>query len=162
AQGASPRSDLQPLRWLAGEWQGDGPGGRVEAFWLPPGAGSMAGVLRRIREGKVAGYAPAVISEQDGSLVPRFQRFAAQTAGREAQDSAMARKLVSISDTAVVFDGVRVRRAGESVTLELDRPGERPDQVPLSRVVRRRPAVPPASADGPPVLQATPGADLPA
>src|SRR4029079_3788791 len=32
ALGASPRSDVEALRWAAGEWQGDGPTGRVEAF----------------------------------------------------------------------------------------------------------------------------------
>ena len=53
ALASSPRSDIQALRWAAGEWQGDGPTGRVEAFWLPPAAGTLVGVFRRIREGRV-------------------------------------------------------------------------------------------------------------
>ena len=123
ALASPPRSDLEPLRWLSGEWQGDGPTGRVEAFWLPPAAGTMAGVLRRIREGRVLGYALATITEQDGSLVLRFKRLDAQLAGREPQGSPTPRRLVAISEEEVAFEGFRVRRSGQSLTLELMRPG---------------------------------------
>lgn len=158
----SPRTDLQPLRWLAGEWQGDGPTGRIEAFWLPPAAGTMAGVLRRIREGRIAGYAIAVVSEEEGSLVLRLRRFDARLAGRESQDAPAPRRLLSLSDAEVAFEGIRILRSGDAlVVVELDRPGERPEEVRLSHVARRRPAVPPAPGEDPPVLQAGPGADSP-
>ena len=162
ALASSPRSDLDSLRWVAGEWQGDGPTGRVEAFWLPPGAGTLVGVLRRIREGRVLGYAIATVTESDRSLVLRFKRFDARLAGRESQEPATARRLVSISDTEVVFDGIRIRRSGDGILLELDRPSERPEQVRLARVLRKRPSVPASAAETPPVLQAAPAADLPA
>src|SRR5262249_57472883 len=58
--------------------------------------------------------------------------------------------------------GARAGRAGDTPGLELDRPGERPEQVRLVRVVRKHPSVPPSTAETPPVLQAPPGADLPA
>jgi hypothetical protein len=149
------------LRWLAGEWQGDGAAGRVEAFWLLPAAGTMAGVLRRIREGKVLGYALAILTEQDGSLVLRFKRFDARLAGRDAQDGPAPRQLLAASDTELVFEGIRVQRTEGGLLLELDRPGERPEQIRLAHLTRRRPTVPPAPAESPPVLQATPGADAP-
>ena len=158
---ASPRGDLEALRWIAGEWQGDGPTGRVDAFWLPPGAGSLVGVLHRIREGRVLGYAIASITENDGSLVLRFKRFDARLAGRESQDPPTPRRLLSISDTEVAFDGLRLRRSADSIVLELDRPGERAEQLPLARVTRKRIAVPPSTPETPPVLQALPAADLP-
>ena len=161
ALASPPRSDLEPLRWLSGEWQGDGPTGRVDAFWLPPAAGTMAGVLRRIREGRVLGYALATITEQDGSLVLRFKRLDAQLAGREPQGSPTPRRLVAISEEEVAFEGFRVRHSGQSLTLELMRPGEPPEQVRLSHVVRRRPSVPPSVRETPPVLQAVPGSDSP-
>lgn len=161
ALASPPRSDLEPLRWLSGEWQGDGPTGRVEAFWLPPTAGTMAGVLRRIREGRVLGYALATITEQDGSLVLRFKRLDAQLAGRESQGSPPPRRLVGISEEEVAFDGFRVRRSGQSFVLEFERPGEPPEQVRLSHVVRRRPSVPPSVRETPPVLKAVPGSDSP-
>ena len=156
-----PRTNLEPLRWLAGEWQGDGPTGRVEVFWLPPAAGTMAGVVRRIREGRVAGYAIAVLSEQDGSLVLRFKRFDARLTGRESQDAPPARKLIAISDSETAFEGVHLRRSGDALTVELDRASERPDQLQLLRMTRRRPDVAPASADESKVLQAAPGASSP-
>ncbi len=161
AQASPPQSDLGALRWLAGEWQGDGPTGRVEAFFLPPSAGTMAAVLRRIREGRVLGYAIATIAEQDGSLLLRLKRFDAQLAGRESQDSPLPRRLVAISDAEVAFEGIRVRRSGEALVVELDRSAERPEQVRLSRAVRKRPPVPPSLAETPAVLQAAPGADSP-
>ena len=159
---AAPRgSDIGALSWIAGEWQGDGPSGRVDAFWLPPGAGTLVGVLRRIREGHVLGYALATVVESEGSLLLRFKRFDARLAGRESQDSPTPRRLVSISDAGVSFDGIRVRRSGDEVLIELDRPGDRPEQLRLSRVARTRGAVPASTPQNPPVLQAAPGADLP-
>lgn len=162
ALASPPQGSFDGLRWVAGEWQGDGPTGRIEAFWLPPGAGTLVGVLRRIREGRVLGYAIATVTESDGSLLLRFKRFDAQLAGRESQEPATPRRLVSLSDSEVAFEGIRLRRSGDSIVLELDRPGERPEQARLARVIRKRPSVPPSSADGPPVLQASPGADVPA
>jgi len=161
ALGSPPRTDVEPLRWMAGEWQGDGPAGRVDAFWLPPAAGTMAGVLRRIRDGRVAGYAIATITEQDGSLVLRLKRFDAQLAGRESQDGPAPRRLVSLSDTEVTFEGIHVHRSGDSIVLDLDRPADRPEQVRLTRPTRHRPAVPPSVAETPPVVQAAPGSDSP-
>ena len=157
----APRGDVEALRWLAGEWQGDGPAGRVDAFWLPPGGGTMVGVLRRIREGRILGYAIATVVESDGSLLLRFKRFDARLAGRESQEPPTPRKLVSISSTDVAFEGIRLHRSGETLVVELDRPGERPDQLRLSHLVRKRPAVPPSTPENPPVLLAAPGTDLP-
>ena len=162
AVASPPRSDLEALGWVAGEWQGDGPTGRIDAFWLPSGAGTLVGVLRRIREGRVLGYAIATVTESDGSLFLRFKRFDARLAGRESQEPATPRRLVSLSDTEVAFEGIRLRRSGDGIVLELDRPGERPEQARLARVVRKRPSVPPSAAESPPVFHAPPGADVPA
>ena len=162
ALASPPQSAFDGLRWVAGEWQGDGPTGRLDAFWLPPGSGTLVGVLRRIREGRVLGYAIATVTETDGSLFLRFKRFDARLAGRESQEPATPRRLVSLSDTEVAFEGIRLRRSGDSIVLELDRPGERPEQARLARVVRKRPSVPPSAAESPAVLQASPGADVPA
>jgi len=162
ALASPPQSAFDALRWVAGEWQGDGPTGRIDAFWLPSGAGTLVGVLRRIREGRVLGYAIATVTESDGSLFLRFKRFDARLAGRESQEPATPRRLVSLSDTEVAFEGIRLRRSGDSIVLELERPGERPEQARLARVVRKRPSVPPSAAESPAVLQASPGADVPA
>ena len=161
ALGSSPRSDIEALRWAAGEWQGDGPTGRVDAFWLPPGAGTLVGVFRRIREGRVLGFAIATVTESDGSLVLRFKRFDASLAGRESKEPPTPRRLVSVSDTEVAFEGIRLRRSADTILLELDRPGDRPEQVRLTHVVRKRASAPPSTAESPPVLQAPHGADLP-
>jgi Domain of unknown function (DUF6265) len=161
ALGSSPRSDVEALRWAAGEWQGDGPTGRVEAFWLPPGAGTLVGVLRRIREGRVLGFAIATVTERDGSLILRFKRFDASLAGRESQEPPTPRRLISVSDTEVAFEGIRLQRSGDTIVLEIDRPGERPDQVRLTHVARKRPSVPSSTAESPPVLQVPPSSDLP-
>ena len=155
---SSPRTDLEPLHWLAGEWQGDGPTGRVEAFWLPAAAGTMAGVARRIREGRTMGFSIAVLSEQDGSVVLRFKRFDARLAGRESQDAPSPRRLLAISDTEATFEGVRMARSGAVLTIDFERAGEHADRIQLSRVTRRRSTVVPAPADEHPILPPATGA----
>jgi len=162
ALAGSPRSDLEPLRWLAGRWQGDGPGGRVEAVWLPPAAGTMAGALRRIREGRVVGHALAVVSEQDGTLVLQLKRFDSHLAGRESQDAPVPRRLTAISESDIAFEGIHVHRRGDAVEIELERPGERPDHLHLARMSHPSQMPPPAAPEDPPVLQAVPAADAPA
>jgi hypothetical protein len=121
----------------------------------------MAGVARRIREGRVLGYAIVNLAEQDGSLVLRIKRFDAKLAGREGQDAPAPKRLLSISDGDVAFEGLRIRRSGDTIVLDLDRPNELPEQVRLTHVVRHRAVVAPAPDGGPPVLQATPAADSP-
>jgi hypothetical protein len=133
----------------------------VEAFWLPPAAGTLVGVLRRIREGRVLGFAIATVTEGDGSLVLRLKRFDAHLAGRESQEPPIPRRLLSISDTDVAFDGIRLRRSADFVVIELDRPNERPEQIRLTHVVHKRPTAPLSTPETPPVLQAAPGGDLP-
>jgi len=157
----SPSTDLEPLRWLAGEWQGDGPTGHIDAFWLPPTGGAMAGVARRIREGRVLGFAIVTVTEQDGSLVLRIKRFDANLAGREGQEAPTPRRLLSISAGDVAFEALRIRRSGETIVLDIDRPNERSEQVRLTHVVRQRPVATPAPEGAPPVLQAAPAADAP-
>ncbi len=121
----------------------------------------MAGVVRRIREGRTVGYSIAVLSEQDGSVVLRFKRFDSRLAGRESQDAPPPRKLLTISDHEVGFEGVRLFRSGDTLKIEFERAGERADQIQLSRVTRRRPAARPAKTEEPPVIQAAPGESSP-
>ena len=124
ALGASPRSDLDALRWVAGEWQGDGPTGRVDAFWLPPGAGTLVGVLRRIREGRVLGYALSTVTEGDGSLVLRFKRFDPRLTGRESPEPATTRRLVSLSDTELAAVITFTKNHWSNATGQIVQPSE--------------------------------------
>jgi hypothetical protein len=121
----------------------------------------MTGVVRRIREGRTVGYSIAVLSEQDGSVVLRFKRFDSRLAGRESQDAPPPRKLLTLSDREVAFEGVRLLRSGTTLRIEFERAGERADQLQLSRVTRSRPAAVPAKTEEPPVIQATPGESSP-
>ena len=100
-------------------------------------------MLRRIREGRVLGFAIATVTERDGSLVLLFKRFDASLAGRESQEPPTPHRLVSVSDTEVALEGIRLHRSADTILLELDRPGERPEQVRLTHVLRKCASAPP-------------------
>jgi hypothetical protein len=69
-------AEIDKLTFLAGCWSGPG----TFEMWMKPEAGSVMGMGRTVRNGKVAGTEYFFVSEQTGAIVLNVQqRLAAKT-----------------------------------------------------------------------------------
>jgi hypothetical protein len=73
----STKADLGHLAWLAGVWVSADGNVKVEERWTPAEGGSMLGVSRTIKGGKLVAFEFLRIAERDGSVA-----YLAQPGGR--------------------------------------------------------------------------------
>lgn len=57
---------VQRLAWLQGCWAIDTPERTVEEQWMAPRAGSLLGMSRTVRGGKLTAYEAVILRERDG------------------------------------------------------------------------------------------------
>lgn len=113
ASPAQPASTIDQLNWLTGCWAADGgEQGSVE-HWLAPAAGSMLGVNRTVRAGRLSQFEfMAIRTAVDGRLV-----FVAWPGGRNETEfpmRSMAPDEVTFESPRQAFPGrVIYRRTGE-------------------------------------------------
>jgi hypothetical protein len=112
---ATPGSKPPPARidaasWLEGDWVGQGLGGTSEEAWLAPFAGSMGGVYRGMRDGRVTFFELMTLVEEGPSLLLRLNHFAADHPGREPQQKTVDSPLVRSAPGALFLSGMTYRR----------------------------------------------------
>jgi hypothetical protein len=77
---SSATPDIEQLRWLQGCWETVSPQRTVEEQWMAPRGGSMMGMSRTVRGGKLVEYETIVIRQQGNQLAyeahPSGQRSA--------------------------------------------------------------------------------------
>jgi hypothetical protein len=78
AQLSGPPAAIDQMAWLAGCWIQARPNGSVEELWMAPGGGTMLGLGRTVRDGKLREYEFVRIVEADGSLA-----FVAKPSGQD-------------------------------------------------------------------------------
>jgi hypothetical protein len=78
AQLAGPPATIDQMAWLKGCWVQAKPNGVVEELWMGPGGGTMLGLGRTVRDGKLREYEFVRIVEADGSLA-----YVAEPSGQE-------------------------------------------------------------------------------
>lgn len=116
----SPKATIREMAWLAGHWQGPALGGISEEFWSDPAGGSMMGMYRLVKDGKVVFYEFLTILEDSGSLVLKLKHFNPDLKGWEEKDETREFPLVKLSNGEIFFDGMTFRRDGKnSVTVFL-------------------------------------------
>ncbi len=121
---------MSGLAWLAGSWAGADGGVQHEEHWTAPRGGSMVGVHRTIRDGRMAGFEFLRIEERDGVLV-----YLAMPNGRSP---ATAFPLKSLAGERVVFENTahdfpqRVIYWKDGASLHARIEGARPDGTPGS------------------------------
>ncbi len=112
-----PCARAEQLDWLAGIWAGEGIGGApATEVYSPPGGGSVAGhFVQQDGEGRVQFLEIVQIAEVDGSLVYRLKHFGSDLVGWEDKAEMEAFPLVALEDNAAYFDGLTVRREGDTL-----------------------------------------------
>jgi hypothetical protein len=116
----SPPAKIESMAWLAGYWEGEGLGGRMEDIWMPPRDGVILGAFRLVQPQGKGFYELFAIEEDAGSLRFVVKHFHRNWVGWEEKDVAVKMPLVSISENAASFGGVGFRREGaDQLVVEL-------------------------------------------
>lgn len=114
AQAAAAR--IEDAAWLAGYWEGEGLGGRIEDLWMPPAGGVMLGAFRLTRAGGKAGfYELFAIEEHESSLRFVVKHFNPDWVGWEEKDKFVSLALTRASPGELAFGGVVFRKEAEGV-----------------------------------------------
>ncbi len=117
---ASPGSKPPPARidaaaWLEGDWVGHGLGGTSDEAWLAPFAGSMGGVYRGMRNGRVTFFEIATLVEWGPSLLFRVKHFAPDLRGWEPQEKTVDFPLVRVAPGALFLGGMTYLRTADGL-----------------------------------------------
>lgn len=116
AEGAArPAARVADLAWLAGQWTGEGLGGRIEETWSTPDGGAMVGYFRLLKDGKPVFYEIMTLLETDGSVEMRLKHVNADMTGWEEKGDFVTFKLVKHDETGAYFSGLTFRRVSPDV-----------------------------------------------
>jgi Domain of unknown function (DUF6265) len=128
----SPPARIEAAAWLEGDWVGQGLGGTSEEAWLAPFAGSMGGVYRGMRDGRVTFFEVTTLVENGPSLLLRVKHFAGDLRGWEPPEKMVDFPLVQVAPGALFLDGMSYRRTAEGleswVIIGLQDGGTRPEK----------------------------------
>lgn len=109
-----PAASLQDVSWLAGSWSGEAFGDTFEEVWNPPSAGSMIGMFKLLKEGRVAFYELVLLVEEEGSLSLKVKHFNDDFTAWEDKEEYVDFKLVKVEKDAVHFSGLSFHRINEN------------------------------------------------
>jgi hypothetical protein len=110
----SPPATLADVEWLAGSWVGEAFGGNVEEAWNPPSAGSMVGMFKVMKDGKVSLYELELIVEENDSLNFKVKHFGPDFHAWEEKEDYVSFPLVKIEENAIHFSGISFYRIDEN------------------------------------------------
>ena len=110
AQAQDAKAALTDFTWLAGQWTGPALGGRSEEMWTRPDGGSMQGMYRLVKDGKVVFYELLTLTEKDGSVALRLKHFNPDLTGWEEKATVLEFPLLKITTTEAHFDGMIFRQ----------------------------------------------------
>lgn len=131
-QADPPVARIVEMAWLAGHWKGEGLGGISEEVWSPPAAGSMMGVYRSIRDGKVQFYEIVTIVEEKNTLVLRLKHFDKDLHGWEEKEETVDFPLVKMNPNIAYFDGFTIERVDDAnmrIYVVIGQKGEEPKEA---------------------------------
>ncbi len=123
------KADIEGLSFLEGRWVTEIQGDSLEEVWSSPAGGTIIGMFRWIKKGKVWLYESFAIAEGDGGITMWFRHFDAKFSCWEEKDKPLTFKLAHLTKNEALFEHVgegdawfiRYRLADENsltVTLE--------------------------------------------
>ena len=117
---APPPAKIEQFAWLAGYWEGEGMGGKIEDIWMPPRDGVILGAFRLTKPDGKGFYELFAIEEHEGSLRFVVKHFHPNWVGWEEKDKALMMPLRRIDGDAFDFGGLVFKREGsDQLVVEL-------------------------------------------
>ena len=105
-QNDSTGFDLSKFSWLSGYWIGDGFGGISEEYWSVPSSGSIIGLYKHYKDGKVTFYELMSMAEHEGKFSLRLKHFNQNMTGWEEKDDFVDFPFVGATDKRIDFKGL--------------------------------------------------------
>ena len=105
--GKSAPATLADVKWLVGNWKGEGLGQQATESWAPAAAGNMLGTFRLInKKNRLVFSEFFILQEVNKSLVLRLKHFDADFKGWEEKDKYVEFKLIKVEGRTAWFDGL--------------------------------------------------------
>ncbi len=108
-----PAATIEDAGLLVGSWSGTAFGGRFEAAWNPPSAGTMIGFFKLLGDDGVTFYELLLLSVEDGSLSLKVKHFNPDFTAWEEKADYVNFRLVKKEDDALHFGGISFYRRGD-------------------------------------------------
>ena len=110
-----PHAKIDQYAWLAGYWEGEGLGGKIEDIWMPPRDGVILGAFRLTKPDGKGFYELFAIEEWEGSLRFVVKHFHPNWVGWEEKDQALRMPLKRLTENGGEFGGLVFRREAPDV-----------------------------------------------
>lgn len=110
-----PPAKIEAMAWLAGYWEGEGLGGRIEDIWMPPRDGVILGAFRLTKPDGKGFYELFAVEEFEGSLRFVVKHFHPNWVGWEEKDKALMFPLRRIAEKEAGFGALTFRLEGADV-----------------------------------------------
>jgi hypothetical protein len=107
-----PPARAADLAWLAGSWEGEGLGGRLDEVWSAPAGGAMVGYFRLMKDDKPVFYEIMTLLEVEGSVEMRLKHVNPDMTGWEEKNGFVTFKLVKHDASGAYFEGLTFRKNG--------------------------------------------------
>lgn len=128
---AQSNPKVEDLAWLEGVWKGKVGADDVEETWSAPRNGSMMGMFRWFRDGKLRLMEMITIADFDGKITMKLKHFNPMLHSFEAQNETTDFTLLSVDERSAVWnEGKPVggpqhlvyTREGDKLTVRFVRP----------------------------------------
>lgn len=97
---------LSKMAWLEGRWTGDGFGGESEEIWSPAADGTMMGMYRHIKDGKVKFYEFIHLNEKGMKL----KHFTPDLVAWEDKEGHIMFSMIEVTDNKIILKGLTIER----------------------------------------------------
>jgi hypothetical protein len=123
---------IEDLAWMKGSWLGKVGADDVEETWTAQKNGSMMGMFRWFRNGKLRLMEMMTIAEADGKVTMKLKHFNSLLHSFEQQNETTDFTLLSVEPNKAVWDEVKPEggpqqllytRDGKRLTIRFVRPG---------------------------------------
>lgn len=115
--------NIEEYSWLVGSWKGDGFGGISEEIWSKPDNGTMMGMYRHTKDGKLVFYEFLLLNETG----LRLKHFHPDLKGWEEKDETTFFEMIDYSPTKIELKGLTFEKKSENsmeIRLKLNRNGK--------------------------------------
>ncbi len=105
------RFDINDYEWLVGSWKGDGFGGISEEVWSEPVDGTMMGMYRHYKDGKLNFYEFLLLDETG----LRLKHFHPDLKGWEEKDDMVFFEMIESSPNKITMKGLTFEKKSDSL-----------------------------------------------